>query len=385
MMINRPPAPIQTHQPQVNAARTSPGSNTSGSAALSRAILKNRITPRTDDYLQRLRVHGTPTQREIAMSACNALSNDLFIANPAREKPVSQFGVSTTLGGLKGMLLANFMPHGDKLELEALAFRAERFFETEVATIEKVVLEHAQELPEVQAAEYSGDSAVTPTPTLPKLQKPDNIADERKALKESIEKFDSQSMTRKMANKLAEQRVNDGRSNSLWTARPAAYAAVAGARVRNFALGKPDASKSQQTQASVPANASFNTALSTPRGLQYQFSKQEFADFADLYEEHRLPVDPENMPKDKDASRVYASEASRPSSSEGAVNTQDADFSPRLNRRNGQFVDGRIKTQLQQLLGQDFLSSPTARPGAQVIDGELLHQLFQHFESGQVP
>lgn len=242
------------------------------------------------------------------MLACNALSKGLFIANPARKKPVSQFGVSTTLEGLKGMLLANFMPHGDKLELEALAFRAERFFETEVATIEKVVLEHAQELPEAQAAGHPGDSAVTPTP--PKLQKPGNIADDRKAAKESIEKFDSQSMTRKMANKFAEQRVNDGRSKNLWTARPVAYAAVAGARVRNFALGKPDASKLQQT--SVSANASV-TNQRTPRGLQYQFSKQEFADFADLYEEHRIPAGPENISKDKDASRVYVSEASRPS------------------------------------------------------------------------
>jgi hypothetical protein len=260
MQVNRPSASIDIHQNQVNTPHSASVSGTSGPTASARVDLKSRVTPRTEDYLQRLRAHGNLTQQSLASSACSALANDLFIANPARDKPVFQFGVSMTLDGRKGLLLANFMPHDNKLELEALAFRAQQFFDTEAGSIEKVVLEHAKVLPTVQAAEHSRD--VTANSKLPEPRRPlqSDIEAERKAVQKEAKRFDSQTMRQKMTSKLADMRIADGRSTSLRSARAAAHVTIAGAKVRQlFQRGTP---KPQQISASD--GASVNSALSTP-------------------------------------------------------------------------------------------------------------------------
>ncbi len=369
MQVNRPSAFVDTHPAQVNAAQSASASSSVGAAGPSRVNLKSRVTPRTENYLQRLRAHGTSTQRLLASSACDALAKDLFIPNPAREKPVVQFGVSAILDEKKGLLLANFMPHDDKLELEALAFRAERYFETEAGSITKVILEHARELSEVKAEEPS--SLPSATAKLPELKQRSqgDIAEEQKALKKDVERFDKQSMQRKMASKLADMRVNDGRSNSRMTALPVAHVTIAGARLRKLATAPfqkvPD-KQSQPPSASVPA-----TTLSTPRGLQYEFSKQEFADF---HEEHWLPAE--------DARSADTSETSSFSSSE--ENTHDADFAPRPDRRNGQFMSDNIRAQLERSLDQNVQTSASRREG-RVFDEDLLQQLSQRIERDQSP
>jgi hypothetical protein len=373
MHVNRSSVLINTQPARVDRAYSDSGLSTSESSAPSRANLKNRVTSRTMDYLQRFRAHGSTMQQSIATAAGDALSNDFFLANPAREVPVIQFGVSMTLNGNKGILLANFMLHGDQLELEALAFRAEKFFETEAGSIEKIILKHAKELPEFIAGDHSTGSAASEKLRELKQRSQGDVLAEQRLLQKEIERFDKQSMHRQMASKHADERIKDGRSKSRLTALPVAHVTLVGAQLQklitvpfNKIAGKTRVLKSQQLP--VPKDTLSSTVPVTPRGLQYQFSNQDFAKF---YDEHWLPA--------HDTNSVEHSEITRLPSSEQAMDAREIDFTARRDRRNGRFIDDNIKTELQSRLDQDLLSSPPI--GEEFIDDEAIQSFFQHIES----
>ncbi|MGF6284776.1 hypothetical protein ABH912_005496 [Pseudomonas sp. BT76 TE3572] len=380
MQINRPPA-IDTPPPSV-ATHTAAASSTTEAAVPPRASLKNRLTPRTEDYLLRLQMHGTPTQRLLAKSASFGLMNDLFMANPARDKPVSQFGVGMSLDGCIGILLANFMPHDDKFELEALAFRAERIFDSESISMEKVMLEHARELPEVEVDKHPSQSTVTPMPANSEQTPQGDIAAERKAIHKELQRVNGQTMHRKMASMLADRRVNDGRSSSRLTALPTAHAYLVKGKLRQM-FGKSAALQPQRT--TMSAKTSATSALIPLRGPQYQFSHQEFADF---FEDHWL-MDPKNT---RQVEAVRKKKNASSSKEDKVVNPPNSGISPQLELRRGQFTGDYIKAELQKRLDQDLASSATNqaptlpnRRAGRVVDNGLRQQLAEHLETGRAP
>lgn len=344
MQVNRPPVPMP-HQAQLDASHNAKASNTTAASEASKAGPKHRITSRTEDYLLRLRSHGTLLQKNMANAAYAALRNDTFISNPAREIPVSQFGIGTTLNERKGILLANFMPHNDKLELVALGFRAQRYFDSDAGGMDSVVLEDARDLPAVKIAQFLAD--LPSTRDRLELQRPHaepevqpqrtntdesahnarsseaDVAASRKALEKAINRYESQSMYRKMTDKLADQRIKDGRSSSRWTGLPTAHAAVVSGLVRTQAIALGGKVRSQAStvdemmrtlaperikrmitkrdaslplQPKAPAESAVTKPLpAKPIGQQYQFGKNEFSNF---YEDHWL-LDPANAPMGK--------------------------------------------------------------------------------------
>jgi len=308
--------------------------------------------------------------------------NDLFMANPARDKPVSQFGVGMKLDGLTGILLANFMPHGDKFELEALAFRGERVFDSESISMEKVVLEHARELPEAEVDNHPSQFAFTPK--LADFEKAPlgDIAAEQKALRKVQQRFDGHTMHRQMASKLADIRVNDGRSSSRLTALPTAHTSIVVANIRQL-FGKSPALQPQRT--TMSAKTSATSALIPLRGPQYQFSHQEFADF---FEDHWL-MDPQNT---RQAEVVEEKSGESSTVKDQVVNPPNVGIPPQSERRRGQFNGDNVKAELQKRLDQDLASSaaaqaptlPTRRAG-RVVDNDLRQQLATHLEKGQMP
>lgn len=399
MQVNRPSSSINTQPTQVDAEHSAPVSSTRGFAAPSRVNLKSRVTPRTEDYLQRLRAHGNSTQRALANSACKALENDRFIANPARDKPVVQFGVSIVFHGEKGILLANFTPHDDKLELEALAFRAERFFETEISSMEKVVMEHAQALPEVKAVEHSiGAPAKLPEPNEQSSQ--GDIAAEQKALKKDAKRY-QRSMHRQMAGWVADRRVDDGLSTSRFTALPIAHAQVAGGQLRQLVtalfqqmLGKRDALEPHQP--SAPIDSPITTALGNPRGQQYEFGIKEFADFADFCEDHEI----------SETSISDLRDGLEPVSGNKRTELPSSDQSSSLSssRRNARIFDDKVFLEdLSRRVGDELepvscnkrtelpssgQSSPlsSSRRDAKLIDNkDFLDELSRLIKDGQAP
>lgn len=320
MQVNRPSASMP-YQAQLDAPYDAKAFDTTAASSAPKAALKHHITSRTEDYLLRLGTHGTPLQKTMANGAYTALRNDTFMANPARDKPVSQFGKSMILNERKGILLANFMPHDEQLELVALGFRAHLFFDSEAGSIDHVVLEHARELPAVETAQRLADlpsiqkqTALQRPHSDPEAQPQRANTDESAptqpsqadldAVRKEIADIssDKKSMPRKMAMWLAEQRLNDGRSGSRSTALIAAHASVArvqmqkgfGNMMRVIKLG---ASPPLQPQA--PAEwAVTNPLPATPPGQEYQFGKHEFRNFyEDFYEDYWL-LDPANAPKD---------------------------------------------------------------------------------------
>ncbi|MEO4016092.1 hypothetical protein [Pseudomonas rossensis] len=329
MQVNRPSL---SHQAPLDAPHNAATDATAASGA-PKAGLKHRITSRTEDYLLRLCTHGTALQKQMAAVAYNALQYNTFMTNPARDTPVSQFGKSMTLGEHKGILLANFMPHDGKLELVALGFRAHRFFDNDAGSIDQVVLEHARELPEVKIAHFLAD--LPSTRDRPELQRPhadpqaqpqrtntdesahgaksgpvqpswdDLVAAERKKIAKDISS-DKKSMHREMAEWLAEQRLNDGRSGSRAAALLTAHARVARVRVQKGFGNMMRVIKQQDAplQPQAPAEwAVTNPMPATPPGQEYKFGKHEFDNF---YEDHWLR-DPANAPLDTFPERRPAS------------------------------------------------------------------------------
>lgn len=207
----------------------------------------------------------------MASAALVALENDRFLANPAREKPVSQFGITMTLDGRQGVLLANFTPHNDKLELEALAFREERFFEAEAGNIEMVVLDRARHLSEIKPHQPTVGADALNALQLKQATAGDPAA-EAKALEKDIKRFQNQTMHRQMASKLAKTHIKEGRYNSRLTALPAAHATVLGARVKklvadSFPAGVWPARK-RQASATASAAEAFRCAARTAVSVQ---------------------------------------------------------------------------------------------------------------------
>jgi len=308
--------------------------------------------------------------------------NDLFMANPARDKPVSQFGVGMKLDGLTGILLANFMPHGDKFELEALAFRGERVFDSESISMEKVVLEHARELPEAEVDNHPSQFAFTPK--LADFEKAPlgDIAAEQKALRKVQQRFDGHTMHRQMASKLADIRVNDGRSSSRLTALPTAHTSIVVANIRQL-FGKSPALQPQRT--TIPGKTSATSALNPLRGPKYQFSNQEFADF---FEDHWL-MDPKNT---RQVETVRKKSDASSSEEAEVLNPPNSGISSQSERQHRQFTGDNIKAELQKRVDQDLASSaatqaptPPNRRAGRVIDNGFRQQLAKHLETGKVP
>ncbi len=346
MQVNRPPSPLVPHSLQTGATQTAATSRTQGTQASTQAKLQDKLTPRSKDYLARLRSHGTLQQRAMANAAHLALEKDAFMANPGRDKPVSQFGTSMMLDGNPGLLMANFMPHDDKLELVALAFRAVRLFQTNVKDMPRVALEHARELPEAGVQQpqnpVAGKAKVDQSPERPQ----GDIAAEQKALKKEIDRFQSQTMYRQMASKLADMRVDDGRSTSRMTALPVAHATVLGATVKQLVTSpfKQMAGKRAEApayQAPVAPGAAGEGAPSIPKDQQYQFSNEEFANF---YEDHWLQ-DPKNSGEDAEAQAPSPAQASAPAAPQAADNGRAA-------RRHGQLFGNDLAAQLHAQLSQ---------------------------------
>ena len=349
---NRSPSPAAMQQAQTASAGNTTASSTAGSATSAMPNLKNQLTPRSEDYLLRLKHHGTLTEKAMASAASTALENDRFLANPAREKPISQFGITMTLEGGKGVLLANFTPHNDKLELEALAFREERFFEAEAGKIETVVLDRARELPEIKP---DHSSAGAHSGLQLKQTGGGDAEAEAKALDKDIKRFQNQTMHRQMASKLANTHVAEGRYNSRLTALPVAHATVFGARVKKLVTTPFQ----QEKNRAVPPQPSKAPAAAIPGGQQYQFSKQEFADF---YEEQWLPHR-EIADNAEQPGAMPSAQASRPGSA-ASVADASADTQPDVSsRRRGQFFSQEMQSQLQQQIGSGSSGSSTADNG----------------------
>ncbi|MDW8845388.1 hypothetical protein SD961_05680 [Erwinia sp. MMLR14_017] len=377
MQINRPPSSASVQQSQTTTTDKITTPEIKGSALSSADNLKNQLTPRSHDYLSRLQAHGSLTEKSLASSVSRALDKGSFMENPVSEKPVSQFGVATILDGRKGILLANFMPHNDKLELEALAFREERFFESEVGNIQLVVMQNARHLPEVKAHQPGNDPTATASDSL-KLQHTtgQNPEAEAKALDKDIKRFQNQTMHRQMASKLADSYVNKGDYKSRATALPAAHAAVLGAKARKLIMS-PFQSNSGKSKAPEPVLSSAASAV-VPRGPQFQFTKEEFSDFHD---DHWMQ-NPANNPEltQEGTGSLTEAQSNHPSGSSSEA------ASPQLSgRRFGQVISDQMRSDLLQQLNDNASSSstnstPGSRRDAQVFDNQFIEKLNQQLK-----
>jgi len=376
MHINRSPSSASVHQTHTTTPDKITTPEIKGSALSSADNLKNQLTPRSHDYLSRLQAHGSLTEKSLASSVSRALDKGSFMENPVSEKPVSQFGVATILDGRKGILLANFMPHNDKLELEALAFREERFFESEVGNIQLVVIQNARHLPEVKAHQPGNDPSAATSDSL-KLQHATgkDPEAEAKALDKDIKRFQNQTMHRQMASKLADSYVNKGEYKSRATALPAAHAAVLGAKARNLFMA-PFQSKSGKSEAPAPVPPSAASVV-VPRGPQFQFTKEAFSDFHDDFWMQNPANNPELTQDSPESLTEAQSSPASESSSEAA--------SPLSGRRFGQVISDQMRSDLLQQLNDNASSSPTnstpeSRRDAQVFDNQFIEKLNQQLK-----
>lgn len=319
----------------------------------------------------------------MASAALVALENDRFLANPAREKPVSQFGITMTLDGRQGVLLANFTPHNDKLELEALAFREERFFEAEAGNIEMVVLDRARHLSEIKPHQPTVGADALNALQLKQATAGDPAA-EAKALEKDIKRFQNQTMHRQMASKLAKTHIKEGRYNSRLTALPAAHATVLGARVKKLVATPFQQAFGQQENARPAPPPAPLKPSAVPPGQQYQFSKQEFANF---YEEHWLPVR-ENTQEAAQSDTAPSASASRPGSAAGTPDSPGVTPPNALSRRYGQFISPPMQHELQQQIETGSSSSssvsdtsPQNRRYGTTFDEQFISQLRDKLNS----
>lgn len=376
MQINRPPSSSSIDQLKTNSTGEMTTSGITGSASPSAANLKNQLIPRSHDYLSRLQAHGSLTEKSLASSAARALEKGSFMENPAREKPVLQFGVATTLDGRKGMLLANFMPHDDQLELEALAFREERFFESEAVNMQLVVLQNARHLPEIK--EQPGNhSAVTADSLQLQHTAGKDPDEEAKALDKEIARFQKQTMHRQMASRLADSYVDKGKYNSRLTALPAAHATVLGARARQLVM-KPFQSESAKNNAPRPAPPPSAPAA-VPRGQQFQFTKEEFSNFHEDY----WMRDPANNPE---LSGDGAHSPSDVQSIRSQYSLPETSSSRLSERRFGQVISDQMKNDLLQQLNDSASSSSAdstqrSRRHAQTFDDQFIQTLNQQLKN----
>lgn len=141
-------SPFSYSQPTTHQASSSNESslrvNNADAGNVQGQTLRHRITPRTQDYLLRFSLHGTPQEKKMANKAYNALLNDAFVESAEQKKPALQYGINAIIDGQEGILLANFMPHDNQLDLVALGFCEERHFESEAGKISGIILEHAK-------------------------------------------------------------------------------------------------------------------------------------------------------------------------------------------------------------------------------------------------
>jgi hypothetical protein len=320
-------------------------------------------------------------------------------------------------------LLANFIPHDDKLELVVLGFYAQRYFDSEAGSTHNVVLEHARELPEVQTArslaslastrqrqdlrsnnEGEGRAQLTKTnesATGAKSARDEpseaDIVAARNELKKELSRFESQSMYRQMAHKLADNRIKDGRSGSRLTALPIAHASVLGGLARSQAIALASNILTQATTVAdsistqmpeplrqmiaqrVPSPtpaikapiilANANRRLTTPRGQQYQISKKEFVNF---YEDRWL-LDPENASADEKGDSTAADLEREELTIEQTVDPSGTAGSMLRERRNGLLIKGQNLQVLKRLLAQN--ASPVGRRDARLIESDMVGEL----------
>lgn len=377
MQINRPPSSASVQQSQSTTTDTNAAPRIESSATSSADNLKNQLTPRSHDYLSRLQAHGSVIEKSLASSASRALENGSFMENPASEKPVSQFGVATSLDDRKGILLANFIPHNDKLELEALAFREKRFFESEAGNMQLVVMQNARHLPEVKAHQPGNDPTANASDSLNLQHTTGKDPEaEAKALDKDIKRFQSQTMHRQMASKLADSYVSKGEYKSRATALPAAHAAVLSAKARKLVMA-PFQSKSEKSEAPKPMPPSSASAA-VPRGPQFQFTKEEFSDFHD----DRWMQDPANNPELIQDGTGSLPEAQSTHSSASSFEAPSPQLSP---RRFGQVISDQMRSDLLQQLNDNAATSsadltPGSRRNAQVFDNQFIEKLDQQLK-----
>ncbi len=399
MQVNRSLSPV-SHHTQLDGAHNTEASGIEPTKNAAKSDLRKRITQRSEESLMRLRLHGNSTQKDLADAAYRTLRNDLFMENPAREIPVRQFGVGTTLNQREGILLANFMPHDGALKLVALCFRPHRFFESEAGGMDKVLLDDARDLPPVdimhdqrlanlpdtqalrdEKQTETGASAHAAEPEPAPLSQEEAAAAEHKqqadmdAARANIMKmdrdFNSTPMYEHMVNSLAEKSIAQGDYKDMSKARLAAHATLAKGKVRveANALGNkiksPFSAAGRELRGHMPDSikrmmnkpAPIPTPPIAPQGPQFKFDKDEFVNF---YEDHWLTVNEPmgKLAKDK-AKPVQGRETTPP----------PAATAPALpSRRQGLLGSDNLIRQLNDELYK-------GRRGARVIDPDTAKAL----------
>lgn len=319
MKISPPPSPTSVqalNEPHRISADTTPSRESS---------LKSRTTDRSHDYLLRLTNHGNLHEKQMASSARIALEHGTFIHNPAVSEPVHQYGIASEVEDRKGVLLANFIAHGEQLELAALGFRESRYFGGEAGPVKVVALDHAKVLPESKplvpagATPFLEDPVTAPetklrksasTPLLAK-KKATGLSDistqsepaktfekdikrARRDLKWMALKNQLTPMHFQMASVLAASRVKqaeeEGRHMNSWAALPAAHLDILKAKVK-----KPRKSSALETAPYTPPPPVQKREI--PNLLPYQFPKETFAVFHEDFLLQESDIKAPSLPK----------------------------------------------------------------------------------------
>lgn len=323
MKVQRPESPIIIESPLSDKA-----SNVEPSGA-STNYLKKLITQRSEDFLMRMIAHGTSQQQYLAKSTYEALATGLFIPNPNTDlRPVQQFGMASTLYDKKGVMLANLMPLGNELDLVAIGFREEKYFNHETGPVIIIPLEHAKDLEEVQVSTRladkpsrgeSGMEASLPKPeegrSLSSGKKPDSAptlptpkptqppAAETAKAKQSggglrATEIGPIEMQRLMAHQLVDEKIKEKREQgkevkkTKWT--------VAGAHVDLMIRQAAKFGSKYVPGHSVAKKPAIASEKMIPKGLQYEFPKESFEVFHDYLVGREDFLD--NLPLEKNSS-----------------------------------------------------------------------------------
>ena len=313
-------SPFSYSQPTTHQASSSNESslrvNNADAGNVQGQTLRHRITPRTQDYLLRFSLHGTPQEKKMANKAYNALLNDAFVESAEQKKPALQYGINATIDGQEGILLANLMPHDNQLDLVALGFCEERHFESEAGKIPVIVLEHAEQKPEIKIAQHlkeiSSEKELQESRSLlvdegsnPQSHKGSNAAASssagpseaeidkaRKDLQKDINDFNKHSMRHHMHQRRMQDRLEQGLSKNPLAANISAHVDLSAAlfqknifhplknRLTRHNVSNHSISPYPSIHQSI--NPSMDSSpLTTPPGDQYRFKKEELVNFSD--------------------------------------------------------------------------------------------------------
>lgn len=283
MIISEPKCYV-SQIPATDTVQTSP----SASSAPVRDVLR-RLNDRSKDYILRMQQHGSPLQKQMVTSVYNALVADTMIHNNGCQPPVYQYGKAATIDGQTGVLMANFIAHDEKLELAALGFRAQRYFEHDHGPVTAVYLEDAKALPRAgSSADFDIAVAARLAPNNTKSAHLDlrplapvpemNEADKQAAftqVREMVIEHQKTSMRTHMAKALAERRIKEGQSLgkqiSPASALAGAHLELMNAQIKKWISGRPTPAAHSPLPPAEKRKA--------PQGLQYEFPNKAFALF----------------------------------------------------------------------------------------------------------